>query len=241
MLQKFLTEISLLVRISILFSFLSLLSIDLLMQRRRELKLFYLIVAQLLLFSIISQEVSATVVEANQLKETSVSYNKKREKVFCFGNLPGSISTRSSRINFTTFSSSLAKTSRSSRSKYDRLKALVSLGSRACKKISTVTPGSSPTPAPTSTPEPTGNFDLQGNVTPAGKILFGIPSSLVANVTAGKSVQTAKCSGCHTEKTGRTFLYLRSSIQRSPMLFDEGQIPDPMLANLVAYLNRFRP
>jgi len=88
MLQKFLTEISLLVRISILFSFLSLLSIDLLMQRRRELKLFYLIVAQLLLFSIISQEVSATVVEANQLKETSVSYNKKREKVFLQKNWP---------------------------------------------------------------------------------------------------------------------------------------------------------
>lgn len=204
------------------------------------------------------QQASCATVTTGQLKETSITYNRKKEKVFCLKTVPGTITTRSKTITFTPFSTTLSRTSRSSTSKYNRLKALVSLGTKECKRIAKVNPGTtpsptgtpepgntaSPTPRPTATPTPeplTGNFDLQGNVTPAGKLLFGIPSSLTANVTAGKAAQAAKCSGCHLEKTGRTFMYVRTSIQRSPMLYDEAQIPDPMLANLVAYLNRFRP
>jgi len=72
-------------------------------------------------------------------------------------------------------------------------------------------------------------------------MLFGIPSNLSANISAGKSVQAAKCTGCHEERLGHTFFDVRTNIKRSPMLYDESQIPDPMLANLIAYLNRFRP
>jgi len=204
----------------------------------------FFVFLQLVLTAVVYNEVQAITVTTKQLKETSVTYNRKREKVFCLKTVPGSIITRSRTINFTSFSSALSKTPRSSTSKFNRLKALVSLGTRECKRIAKVTPGATPTATPTASPTPTpqtGNFDSQGNVTPAGKALFGIPSSLSANITAGKSVQTAKCSGCHAERTSRTFSDIRTNIKRSPMLFDEAQIPDPMLANLVAYLNRFRP
>lgn len=208
-------------------------------------KFVYFVIAQLIFFSSLNQSAFGVTVTTDQLKETSVTYNKKKEKIFCLKTVPGSIVTRSNKITFTPFNTTLLKTPRRNTTKYNRLKALVSLGTKECKRIANTTPGSSPSPTPTATPTPTsaptsGNFDLQGNVTPAGKILFGIPSSLTANVSAGKAVQTAKCTGCHLERTGRSFLDIRNSIKRSPMLFDEAQIPDPMLANLVAYLNRFR-
>jgi hypothetical protein len=121
------------------------------------------------------------------------------------------------------------------------MKSLVSLGKTECKRISKIIKSTpTPTPTPTSVPQ-TGNFDLAGNVTPEGKLLFGIPSALTANLSVGRAVFTAKCTGCHVERSGRTFLDVRNSIRKPPMLYDEVQIPDADLANLVAYLNRFRP
>ncbi|MBX7137671.1 MAG: hypothetical protein K1X83_06775 [Oligoflexia bacterium] len=88
-------------------------------------------------------------------------------------------------------------------------------------------------------PPQLGNFDLNGNVTPQGKVLFGIPSGLTANIFAGKLVLQANC-GCHEERTGRSFSNLRENTRRFPMGYDEVSLPDAALANLTAYLNRFR-
>ena len=192
-----------------------------------------------LFVSVENVRAGSQVVTTKQLKETSVVYNRKREKVFCLKTTPGGIKTTNSKITFTSFATTLSKTSKTrAKTQYTRLQALVKLGTAECKKILAV-PTPTPTPIPTATP--TGNFDFQGNVTPTGKLLFGIPSALQANITVGKTVFNAKCFGCHVERTGRTFLDIRTNIKQPPMLYDEVQIPDADLANLIAYLNRFRP
>lgn len=96
-----------------------------------------------------------------------------------------------------------------------------------------------PTIKPTATPTPNtdGNYDSQGNVTAAGKTAFGIPSNLSASRETGRSIYNASCSGCHLEKTGRSFSFYKTAIQGSPMyIFDK---TDQDLANITAYLRRF--
>lgn len=100
--------------------------------------------------------------------------------------------------------------------------------------------GGGPTPTPTPGPSSSGNFDSAGNVTAAGKALFGIPSSLNGNIGAGRTLWQAQCAGCHGDKLGRTFSQYRGLISQAPMFFSSSEIPDGSLANLTAYLNRFR-
>jgi hypothetical protein len=123
---------------------------------------------------------------------------------------------------------------------------------KVCKQTSsslfTPTPGSTLTPStPTPTVVPTtggnvgeGNFDNDGNVTSTGKALFGIPDSLSANVSRGKLVHDQQCVGCHAPKTNKSFSYLRTEIAKSPMFIDTTRMPDATLADLTAYINRFR-
>lgn len=99
-----------------------------------------------------------------------------------------------------------------------------------------------PTNAPTSptatpTPRPEGNFDVNGNVTSAGKIKFGIPSNLSASREAGRTQWSVSCNGCHEEKIGSSFSYYKTAIQASPMFIFN--LTDTQLANLTAYLRRF--
>lgn len=117
-----------------------------------------------------------------------------------------------------------------------RISALASKGRKVC---AAGPGGSSPTPAPTP-PASFGNFDSAGNVTAAGKVIFGIPANLSANITTGKNTNNLYCVGCHTEKTGLLFANYREKIAEAPMLYDEIQVPDVALANITAYLNRFR-
>lgn len=93
-------------------------------------------------------------------------------------------------------------------------------------------------PPPPSNPS-VGNFDLLGNVTDQGKLNFGIPSSLSANIDVGKNYYNSMCDGCHGPKLNRTFPDYRDKIKLEPMYFDEEEVPDSVLANLTAYLNRF--
>ncbi len=174
-------------------------------------------------------------VKTRDLKETTVTYKKKRERVFCYKGTPGTIKTSSGKTLFTSFAVQRSKVSRTrSKSKYDRLTALISLGKKECKRIGT------PNPNPTPNPQ-TGNFDVNGNVTDAGRALFGIPAGLAANITTGRGIYQTNCTGCHAERTNYTFPVVREKIKLSPMLFDEAQIPDAQLAQIIAYLNRFRP
>ena len=108
----------------------------------------------------------------------------------------------------------------------------------------TVPPGNSkppvgPTPTPTSPPSATGNFLPNGDVTAKGKQLFQIPSSLNANINAGKSIALSNsCAGCHAEKNNRNFTTLSLAVPGSPMFI---QLSQQEFADLTAYLNRFRP
>ena len=99
--------------------------------------------------------------------------------------------------------------------------------------------GSTPTPKPTTTPS-LGNFDSVGNVTAKGKQTFGIPSNLSGNVSKGKTVHSTKCTGCHSEHTNLTFSQYRTWVGQFPMSYTTSSLPDGELADITAYLNRFR-
>lgn len=104
------------------------------------------------------------------------------------------------------------------------------------KPVCAIGPGTiQPTPTPS---QP--NFDSNGNVTEAGKTLFEIPSNLSGNISRGLELVDGNCRGCHEERIGRTFTNIRSNISKPPMFFDEVRMPDQDLADIVAYLNRFR-
>lgn len=95
---------------------------------------------------------------------------------------------------------------------------------------------------PTSTPRPTPNtatnFDSSGNVTAAGKTLFAIPSSLSANKDRGKTVWDGECRACHSsEYRNKRYTDLVNLLPGAPMYI---HLQSSELADLVAYLNRFR-
>jgi len=134
------------------------------------------------------------------------------------------------------------------------LLAKAAAGDRVCKNTSpgqqpTPTPGATPgaTPGPTKTPTPApvaGYFDARGNVTAAGKVKFGIPSNLSANINAGLAVYNAQkstnqglksCGACHQERSNRTYGYMQAILPSPIMLIT---LSAGELANLTAYINR---
>ena len=183
------------------------------------------------------------VVPSSSLKSSNVTITeggkKKRKIVFCLSRTPGDAKAVSGGMRFTSYSHTIAalKARRVHGGKLTTYTLLKKAGTSVCKKLS-----GSPSPTPTPTPQNPnlGNFDLNGNVTNAGKIAFGIPSSLSGNITQGRTLYTSYCTGCHVERTGRSFTNLRTSIAQSPMLFDSTQVTDGMLANITAFLNRFK-
>jgi hypothetical protein len=114
-----------------------------------------------------------------------------------------------------------------------RYQAVAISGKKKSKTSNTATVEISSSEPPTTS----GNFDADGNVTATGKTLFGIPSALSANSNQGKTLHQANCVGCHGEKTNRSFATIKSRIAAPPMSFT---FADADVANLVAYLNRFR-
>ncbi len=189
-------------------------------------------------------------------------------EIFCLGKVSGTASKRGVQFRFSSFAAqvkSLRKSNPQS-TKIPVRRALQVAGNAACVAVSEIPPGDTPaspgatatpavtpavTPTPTPTPTPTvvatvtsapgsGNFDDFGNVTEKGKITFGIPAQLSGNVTTGKNVTRSFCSGCHSEKVNRTYPVLDAAIRKSPMLYDESNITRQELADIVAYLNRFR-
>lgn len=196
--------------------------------------------SMMLLLLMLGQSASAELLDPSQLKETSVTVNKKKKRIFCYGKVSGTAKAREDKLNFTPFSQAIKKlTARSQRAKKAELVILKKAADKECKKIALL-----PTPTPTASPTPSipiYNFDSMGNVTAQGKITFGIPQHLSGNISIGRNIYLTNCVGCHIERNGRTFPQYRDIIARSPMLFDEFQIPDQELADLVAYMNRFRP
>lgn len=222
----------------------------------------FIILSSFILFGT-DQAVAQSLVDAAQLRATSVSVSLKGKRsthtVFCLGNTAGIAAKRSTGMRFTPYSIVLRDLKRKDpkSKKLPLLRAISSSGRLACALgvAPSPTPGIiAPGPAPTATAQPTsppaplptntplsGNFDSRGNVTEKGKSVFGIPSNLSANVSAGKIVSQSFCTGCHGERVGLSYQTIDSAIRRSPMLYDESAISRQQLADLVAYLNRFRP
>lgn len=162
---------------------------------------------------------------AQQLVQTEITYKGKQVSIYCFGDTPGT--AKGEILIFSSFKSQIKKlrskqlTPKLER-KLKRLRSYRRLGTPVCQGLNS------------------GNFDLDGNATLEGKVLFGIPTNLVANISQGRQVYLTYCTGCHAERTNYTFPVVREAIKQSPMLFDEIQIPDQSLAHLIAYFNRFR-
>ncbi|MBN8550879.1 MAG: hypothetical protein J0M12_16310 [Deltaproteobacteria bacterium] len=163
------------------------------------------------------------------------------------------VSGKLSRSNFLPFATQIKALKLSAKSagpakkakllaKIKTLKTTMKKGNAACKNGPPSGGGGGGGTQPTATPTPAapGNFDMAGNVTAKGKALFGIPSSLNGNISAGRSTWQAQCMGCHSDKLNRTMSQYRGLISQAPMFFDSNEIPDSTLANLTAYLNRFR-
>ncbi|MBX7143498.1 MAG: hypothetical protein K1X79_03530 [Oligoflexia bacterium] len=118
--------------------------------------------------------------------------------------------------------------------KKSKYKKLITPGKAACKASTGGAggAGSGSQPAP-----PAGAcFDSLGNGTAAFKSSLGIPSSLTANISAGSSTFHSLCQGCHEEKKA-AFSPLKSALAGTNMQMN---LPDSMIANLVAYLNRLK-
>jgi hypothetical protein len=116
-----------------------------------------------------------------------------------------------------------------------KYKAIVRKGRTKSKYSNTVTAVVSGSLPPGGTPG-SAYFDASGNVTELGKGAFGIPAALSANVGRGQVIVQANCS-CHAEKTNRSFSTVKTRTAGTPMFF---QFTDPQIADIVAYLNRFR-
>lgn len=161
----------------------------------------------------------------------TLNFEVKSRNIYCSGKVPGEMT----KGKFASFASKIKKikTSGIGKKKLPLFRALKSAGSPACQSIPSATPTPTPAPAP-------GNFDSNGNVSAQGKALFGIPSELSGNISEGRTFYLLQCNGCHGDKLNKTFSQLRSAISASPMFFDTSQVPDPDLADVTAYVNRFR-
>jgi hypothetical protein len=205
-------------------------------------------------------------VDATDLRSTSVEVvvrgKAQSRDVFCLGKVAGTASKRGAQFRFSSFASQIKSLRKSNPQspKLPLLRALLVAGKAACSALPVAPPTASPvvppgataapptaTAIPTSTPTAvatatpgSSNFDALGNVTEKGKVTFGIPSQLSGNVTTGKNVSRSFCSGCHSEKVNRTYPELDAAIRKSPMLYDESNMTRQELADIVAYLNRFR-
>jgi hypothetical protein len=84
-------------------------------------------------------------------------------------------------------------------------------------------------------------FDSSGNLTADGKLAFGVPSELSGNVTSGRVLHdNNSCKSCHTEKTNSSYSLVLESLEEPSMTYLADSLSTADLANLVAYLNRFR-
>jgi hypothetical protein len=109
-----------------------------------------------------------------------------------------------------------------------------------------------PASTPTATPTPITNSDSfflsNGDVTIAGKEVMGIPTNLSANLMRGREKYGGGdagygCMGCHSqEKRNSTYDRINRAIvdPTGPMYGIVRPMPPSDLADIVAYLNRFR-
>lgn len=182
------------------------------------------------------------IVDSSSLISTRINYHdgsrSKSKLIYCLLKTPGTAKGVSGGVLFTPIALTIAKL-KARGIAGSRLNTQVSIkkaGSKACVGLADGLPA--PTPTPFTGIE--GNFDASGNLTAKGKVTFGVPASIDGNISVGRVLSATNCA-CHSEMNGRSFSYLRATIAGAPMYFDATQIPDSMLANLTAYLNRFRP
>ncbi len=201
------------------------------------------------LFAAVTPAQAVVIVDLSALVQMEVNTATGAVKtLFCNGKIPGQAKISSTTARFSTFAELLKidkKKRKQNKKKIAQLADLNKRGKIVCSggvlPTPTPRPDVTPTPRPTATPSSGGgNFDANGNVTAQGKTAFGIPSSLSGNVSVGQGVFSQNCQGCHSsnENVNKTFSQYKSIIGAAPMFIN---LSDSSLANLVAYMNRFKP
>ena len=169
------------------------------------------------------------------------------KKIYCLNKTPGAARAQRGEMLFTSYAVTIGNLLAqspvpNSLATYRQLNKVgkVSCADAARHPSPTPTPSSGGGhPNPTPTPKvPMLNFDSNGNLTSQGKANFGVPSNLSGNITAGASLYADYCT-CHTPFWNENFSYVRNVISGPPASFNSTEITDPMLANIIAYLNQY--
>lgn len=183
--------------------------------------------------------------------------------ICCKGQIAGKVHKRNGFITLKSMQKTAKKKKKLAQQK--KLKRLMKSAKNYCKQVvehrptqtptpvgtAQPTPNSTPQPTPISSPTPTGelNFDENTNVTETGKECFKIPSYLQANANRGTLAVDRACTGCHgthlftiPEATlyDRDFAYVSQRIREAPMSITEDWVNENDVADIVAFLNRFR-
>lgn len=181
--------------------------------------------------------------------------NGQVQEVSCYDGRAGLTKVRKGQLAFNDYQKLFRKQQKKFKKTADKrakkksklFKQLFVAGSPVCQSLKrdtvpTPTPSATPTPSTTPTPSPTvpaSYFNSDGSVNSYGKIRFGIPEDMEANLIDGQTVFFRNCSGCHEERTKPDLASLREATSKAPMLFNETELPDQNLADLLAYLGRF--
>lgn len=186
-----------------------------------------------------------TVVDPAETTEIEIELGKKSFRSTCYQGTAGKLFRKDSRTLFESYDS----LSRKKRKKFKKTrKRKFKKAQRRFKKLSRQ--GEDACSGSSETPEtPTGGgggsseqsyFDAFGNVTQLGRTVFEIPDGLSANAFVGQSVYQRSCVGCHEKRSRPTFSQLRQTISQAPMFYDESNLSNQDLADLVSYLNIHR-
>lgn len=199
--------------------------------------------------------VALTGIEGQNYSTTEISFQVARrvvqKEIACLGAEPGTIRVIQESSFFRPTKRKLRKRRRARKidpsakniRRFKRVRAFYRAGRSACAQNSVATtPESSPSPTatPVATPVLQRFFTNTGELTELGRETFEIPNGLAANVNDGQLVWRAYCQGCHEERPRATFSELRLAISLEPMYYTEELLPDSELAQIMAYLSRFR-
>ncbi|MCB0353858.1 MAG: hypothetical protein KDD64_10050 [Bdellovibrionales bacterium] len=161
--------------------------------------------------------------------------------LYCGGGAPYALKTRGTRITPKPYATLVRRAKKKftirgvGKSSLRRLRKINKAGKSACLGLE---PNGTPTPTPTPSQDE-GYFNSAGDVTALGKQVFEIPSQLRANIWDGMIIWEQTC-GCHELRSKSTMPLIREAILQEPMYFDQAALPDEDLANITAWLLKFR-
>lgn len=185
---------------------------------------------------------AARLVDASSVREVEVQFNSKLRTIHCdLSNEPGRLVTRRGELRFKSYRETLRAINKKLRVRFSaallkrkrNIRKLKKAGAKACAGNSSG--GGSGGGGLVNT-----YFTADGDVTEFGRSVFGLPAGLAANMVTGRTAWMTYCQGCHEERARLTFTEQRQAISQGPMFYTADALSDGDLAQIVAYLFRFR-